>query len=349
MSIIYVNNLSKSYKIHEKQEGLKSTIKDLFNRKYVYKEAVNNLNMTIEKGEIVGLLGENGAGKTTTLKMLTGILYPTSGEVIVLNHIPTQRKREFLKKIAFVMGNKSEINWDLPAIDTFRYQKFVYQVSDELYKKNIDMLTEMLNVRHLLNTQLRRLSLGERMKMELINSFLYSPEVVFLDEPTIGLDLSSQLAIRKFLREYRAERKTTIIITSHYMDDIEETCDRVILLSKGSKIYDGAISEISRLYSSHKVLQLVFDQSINPYEFAKYGEIIGFTWDLSVPSAILLVIYMATATVISHLIWFLLGMKAFWLEQAQTVMWSFAVILNFLSGMFMPLDFFPAGVLKCWN
>jgi len=274
MSIIIAKNLSKSYKVHEKQEGLKNTIKDFFNRKYTYKNAVNNLDMTIEKGEIVGLLGENGAGKTTTLKMLTGILYPTSGEVSVLNYTPTHRKRDFLKKIAFVMGNKSEINWDLPAVDTFRYQKLVYQVPDELYRKNLDMLSEMLNVKHLLNIQLRRLSLGERMKMELINSFLYSPEVVFLDEPTIGLDLNSQLAIRKFVRDYREERKTTIIITSHYMDDIEETCDRVILLSKGNKIFDGTMNEISGLYSSNKVLQLVFDQTINPNEFEKYGEII---------------------------------------------------------------------------
>jgi len=271
---ISAKKLSKTYKIHEKQEGLKNSIKDFFNRRYTYKNAVNNLDMTIEKGEIVGLLGENGAGKTTTLKMLTGILYPTSGEVSVLNYTPTHRKRDFLKKIAFVMGNKSEINWDLPAVDTFRYQKLVYQVPDELYRKNLDMLSEMLNVKHLLNIQLRRLSLGERMKMELINSFLYSPEVVFLDEPTIGLDLNSQLAIRKFVRDYREERKTTIIITSHYMDDIEETCDRVILLSKGNKIFDGTMNEISGLYSSNKVLQLVFDQTINPNEFEKYGEII---------------------------------------------------------------------------
>ena len=276
MSIIRVSHLSKIYKIHEKQEGLKNSIRDLFHRKYIYKEAVNNLSMEIEKGEIVGLLGENGAGKTT-LKMLTGILYPTSGNVTVLNDIPTQRKRNFLKKIAFVMGNKSEINWDLPAIDTFRYQKLVYQVPDEIFKKNLDILTEMLNVKHLLNVQLRRLSLGERMKMELINSFLYSPEIVFLDEPTIGLDMNSQLAIRKFLREYRKERKTTMIITSHYMDDIEETCDRVILLSRGSKIFDGAIHDISRLYSSYKVLQLVFDQPIVPDEFARYGKIIDST------------------------------------------------------------------------
>jgi len=274
MSIIIASNLSKSYRVHEKQQGIKNSVKDLFNRKYVTRDAVVNLNMTIEKGEIVGFLGENGAGKTTTLKMLTGILYPTSGKVAVLDYTPTQRKREFLKRIAFVMGSRSEINWDLPAVDTFTYQKLVYQVPDNLYKKNIDMLSEMLNVKHLLNIPLRRLSLGERMKMELINCFLYSPEIVFLDEPTIGLDLSSQLAIRKFLRQYREENRTTIVVTSHYMDDIEETCDRVILLSKGSKIFDGAIGEISRLYSSNKVLQLMFNQPVNPHEFKGYGEII---------------------------------------------------------------------------
>jgi len=273
MGIISAINLSKTYRIHQKQEGLKNAVMDFFHRKYTYKNAVNSLNMTIEKGEIVGLLGENGAGKTTTLKMLTGILYPTSGEVKVLNYTPTDRKRDFLKKIAFVMGNRNEINWDLPAVDTFRYQKLVYQVPDELYRKNLDMLSEMLNVEHLLNTQLRLLSLGERMKMELINSFLYSPEVVFLDEPTIGLDLSSQAAIRKFLREYSKERKITVIITSHNMDDIEETCDRVILLSKGNKVFDGTIGEMSWLYSSEKVLQLVFDKQVDPDEFAKYGEI----------------------------------------------------------------------------
>ncbi len=246
MTILSVSNLSKTYRVHEKPVGFKNTVRDLFSRKYIEKKAVDTINFTVEQGEIVGLLGENGAGKTTTLKMLTGILYPTSGSIIVSGFTPTDRKKEFLKKICFVMGNKSDINWDLPAVDTFRYQQLVYQVSDKDFKENLGLLAELLDVTHLLNTQIRRLSLGERMKMELINSFLYSPEIVFLDEPTVGLDLNSQIAIRSFLKNYRRERQTTIIITSHYMDDIEETCDRVILLNHGQKAFDGGIDEIKR-------------------------------------------------------------------------------------------------------
>jgi len=242
--VIQTNELSKTYRIHEKPEGFKNTLKDLFSRKYIFKTAVDNLSITINSGEIVGLLGENGAGKTTTLKMLTGILYPTTGDVNVSGYIPTERKRDFLKKICFVMGNKSDINWDLPAVDTFRYQQLVYDIPDIEYRSNLEMLSELLDVTHLLNTQIRRLSLGERMKMELINSFLYSPEIVFLDEPTIGLDLSSQITIRSFLKKYRQEKKTTMLITSHYMDDIEETCDRVVLLTHGQKAFDGSIDEI---------------------------------------------------------------------------------------------------------
>lgn len=243
---INVENLSKIYRVHEKPEGFKNTVKDLFARKYIDKKAVDNISFSVNQGEIVGLLGENGAGKTTTLKMLTGILYPTTGSVEIANYIPTQRKKAFLKKLCFVMGNKNEINWDLPAIDTFRYQQLVYEIPDAEYRENIKMLSELLDVTDLLNVQIRRLSLGERMKMELINNFLYSPEIVFLDEPTIGLDLNSQIAIRKFLREYRSQRNTTMIITSHYMDDIEETCDRVILMNHGKKAFDGGIEEIKR-------------------------------------------------------------------------------------------------------
>jgi len=245
-SVIQADKLSKTYRVHEKPEGFKNTVKDLFSRTYTEKRAVEDLSFSVNEGEIVGLLGENGAGKTTTLKMLTGILYPTSGEVSVAGNKPTERKRDFLKKICFVMGNKSDINWDLPAVDTFRYQQLVYEVPDDLYRSNLAMLSEMLEVTNLLNTQIRRLSLGERMKMELINSFLYSPQIVFLDEPTIGLDLSSQITIRNFLKMYRKEKKTTILITSHYMDDIEETCDRVILLTQGKKAFDGGIDEIKR-------------------------------------------------------------------------------------------------------
>jgi ABC-2 type transport system ATP-binding protein len=266
MSIISIERLTKFYRVHEKSAGFKNTIKDLFNRKYIDKKAVDDVSFSIAEGEIVGLLGENGAGKTTTLKMLTGILYPTNGSVSVAGFTPTGRKRAFLKKIRFVMGNKSDINWDLPAIDTFRYQQLLYDVPDVEYKKNLGMLSELLSVSHLLDTQIRRLSLGERMKMELINSFLYSPEIIFLDEPTIGLDLASQIAIRSFLKNYRQEKKnTTILITSHYMDDIEETCDRVILLTRVQLAFDGSIGELKKPDTLFKEIILsLMNGGINP-------------------------------------------------------------------------------------
>lgn len=252
MSMIQVEQLSKVYNVHEKPEGFRSAIKDLLKRKYIDKTAVDDLSFNVEQGEIVGLLGENGAGKTTTLKMLTGILYPTAGKVTVAGYRPTDRKKDFLKQISFVMGNKSDINWDLPAVDTFRYQKLIYDVPEKEFSEEVAYMSELLDVKHLLKIQLRRLSLGERMKMELINNFLYTPKLVFLDEPTLGLDLRSQMAIRTFLKKYRNDHKTTMIITSHYMDDIEETCDRVILLHKGQKAFDGDIAELKKPEISFK-------------------------------------------------------------------------------------------------
>ena len=252
MSMIQVENLSKVYRVHNKPEGFRSAIKDLFQRKYIDKVAVDELSFSVEQGEIVGLLGENGAGKTTTLKMLTGILYPTAGKVTVAGYCPTDRKEDFLKQISYIMGNKSDINWDLPAVDTFRYQQLIYDVPEAEFSENVSYMAELFDVKHLLKTQLRRLSLGERMKMELINCFLYTPKVVFLDEPTLGLDLRSQIAIRSFLKKYRYDHKTTMMITSHYMDDIEDTCDRVILLQKGQKTFDGDIGELKKPEMSFK-------------------------------------------------------------------------------------------------
>lgn len=260
--IITVKDVKKEYKVHEKSEGIKSGIADFFRRKYIFKTAVDGVSFSINKGQIVGLLGENGAGKTTMLKMLTGILFPTSGEIRVSGFIPTERKKEFLKSISFVMGNKSEINWDLPALDTFRYQQLVYEVSENEFQENLKMLSNFLGVQALLKVPIRNLSLGERMKMELINNFIYSPQIVFLDEPTLGLDLKSQIAIREFIKAYREEKNATIIITSHYMDDIEETCDRVILLNKGGKIYDGSINELKGPEQPFKniILDLIKDE-----------------------------------------------------------------------------------------
>ncbi len=250
--IIRVSNVTKIYKIHEKSDGLKNGVLDFFHRKYKYKEAIRDVSFSIEKGQIVGLLGENGAGKTTMLKMLTGILFPSNGTIRVANYNPTDRKKSYLKTISFIMGNKADINWDLPAIDTFRYQQLVYNVSDSVFIEKVSMLSSLLAVTDLLKVPIRRLSLGERMKMELINNFLYSPEIVFLDEPTLGLDLRSQIAIRNFVKECRKEYNTTVIITSHYMDDIEETCDRVILLCNGEKTFDGDMKDIKNTNQSFK-------------------------------------------------------------------------------------------------
>ena len=260
--MITVRNVKKEYRIHEKSEGLKNAAADFFHRKYICKTAVRNVSFSVDEGQIVGLLGENGAGKTTMLKMLTGILFPTEGEIRVSGYIPTDRKKEFLKSISFVMGNKSEVNRDLPAIDTFRYQQLVYEVPEKVFQDNLQLMSRLLEVQDLLKVPIRRLSLGERMKMELINSFLYSPRIVFLDEPTLGLDLRSQMAVREFIRAYRRERNTTIIITSHYMDDIEEPCDRVILLGRGEKLFDGNISELKRPDQPFKniILNLIKDE-----------------------------------------------------------------------------------------
>lgn len=260
--LIRVKNAKKEFRIHEKPEGLGNGIRDFFHRRYICRTAVRDVSFSIARGQIVGLLGENGAGKTTMLKLLTGILYPTDGRITVSGFTPTDRKKDFLKSISFVMGNRSEVNWDLPAMDTFRYQQLVYEVPEGEFRENLNLLTSLLAVQDLLKVPIRRLSLGERMKMELINSFLYSPQIVFLDEPTLGLDLKSQIAIRGFLRAYRREKDTTILITSHYMDDIEETCDRVILLGRGEKIYDGSISELKAPDQPFKeiILNLIKDE-----------------------------------------------------------------------------------------
>lgn len=263
MSIIELNSVTKQYKTYNKKPGLRNSLKDFFKREYKEKVAVNNVSFNVEKGEIVGFLGSNGAGKTTTLKMLSGVLYPTSGEIRVLGFNPVQRKNEFLKSISFIMGNRSQLLWDLPAEDSFLYQKKVYQIEESIYEKNLNNLTKILNVDHLIKKPVRQLSLGERMKMELINGFLYNPEIVFLDEPTIGLDLTSQKEIRRFIEEYRKENNATIIITSHYMSDIENLADRVVIIKEGNKVFDNSIVQLNHQFNSNKVITLKYVGDIN--------------------------------------------------------------------------------------
>ena len=222
--MISVNNLRKEFSYYKKGAGLQGSLNNLFHRQMLTKEAVKDVSFSVEKGEMMALLGPNGAGKTTTLKLLSGILYPTSGEVLVNGFVPWERKNEFKRSFAIVMGQKNQLWWDLPASDSLYLNKCIYDVDDREYKKTVDELSELLGVRELMNIQVRRLSLGERMKMEILAALIHRPGILFLDEPTIGLDIVSQQKIRNFLHYYNEQTKTTIILTSHYMRDIEALC-----------------------------------------------------------------------------------------------------------------------------
>ena len=256
MSMIEVDHLSKTFVYYEKAPGLKGAVKNLFHRKKLQKQAVNNVSFRVEKGEIVGFLGPNGAGKTTTLKMLSGILYPTDGAATVNGFVPWKRENEYKKSFALVSGQKSQLWPDLPAIDTFELNRNIYELEEEKYNSFLKEITELLDVEKLLKVQVRRLSLGERMKMELIAALLHQPSVMFLDEPTIGLDLTAQSNIRSFLKEYNRRYHTTIIITSHYMKDIEDLCSRVIVINQGKNVFDGNLDDVSDLFEQRKVVQL---------------------------------------------------------------------------------------------
>jgi len=244
MSFIQVNNLSKHFKIFKREAGLKGALQSFFNRKYENVYAVKNCSVSIDKGEIIGVLGENGAGKTTLIKMMVGLLHPSSGSVLIDGYNPWERKNNFLKDISIVMGQKNQLWWDIPASESFLLNKSIYNIEDKDFNNRLDELVDMLDVREKLNVQVRRLSLGERMKMEIIASLLHSPKIVFLDEPTLGLDIVSQSKIRNFIKYHNKEHKTTFIITSHYIKDIQELCKRVYVINKGRGLYDGDFNDL---------------------------------------------------------------------------------------------------------
>ena len=271
--IIKVSGLKKYYKVHKKEPGLGGSIKSLFNRKYEEVKAVNDISFEIEEGELIGFIGPNGAGKTTTLKCLSGLLYPTQGKISVLGFNPWDRKNDFLKQISLVMGQKNQLWWDLPAIETFILNKEIYEIPQKQYEETLDELVELLEVRDILKVQVRKLSLGQRMKCELIAALLHSPKVLFLDEPTIGLDVVSQKKMRDFIREYNRRKKSTIILTSHYMDDVKELCRRVIIIDKGKLIFDGKLSEIIERYADHKIISVVFSKDVDPKKLESIGAI----------------------------------------------------------------------------
>ncbi len=256
MRAIRVSNLQKDFEYYEKEQGIKNSFKNLFFRKTLIRNAVCDISFDIDCGEIVGFLGPNGAGKTTTLKMLSGIMFPTNGSAEVLGFVPWQRKNEFKRQFSIVMGQKNQLWWDLPANESLYLNKKIYEIGDKDYKDIVEELTTMLEIKDLLKVQVRRLSLGERMKMELVAALIHKPKVLFLDEPTIGLDLISQNNIREFLKKYNQKSNTTIILTSHYMVDIEEMCKRTIVINHGKIVYDGELSKIDEVLSSKKIAKI---------------------------------------------------------------------------------------------
>jgi len=250
--MIEVQNLTRVFRTYKKQPGFWGGVRGLFKREFEETAAARDVTFSIGEGELVGFLGPNGAGKTTTLKMLSGLIYPTSGTARVAGYDPTKRENAYRRLFALVLGQKNQLWWDLPAIESFLLLRHIYGIPAAQYQETLDELVDLLDVRAKLNVMVRELSLGERMKMELIAALLHRPRVLFLDEPTIGLDVISQKSVRRFLRDYNRKHKVTILLTSHYMADIKELCDRVIVIHKGLKIYDGALSRLENADGSKK-------------------------------------------------------------------------------------------------
>ncbi|MCP3793956.1 MULTISPECIES: ABC transporter ATP-binding protein [Paenibacillus] len=273
MTAIHVVQLAKNFTYYTKEVGMLHSIKNLFYRKSLTKEAVKNISFSIEEGEMVAFLGPNGAGKTTTLKMLSGILHPTSGELTVLGFKPYERNKEFKKQFAIVMGQKSQLWVDLPAAESILLNKYIYQVDDRHYKQTLNELIELLDVKHIMNVQVRRLSLGERMKMELLAALIHKPKLLFLDEPTIGLDIVTQKKVREFLKYYNEQHRTTIILTSHYMKDIEDLCKRTIIINDGRLVFDGDLKRIDDVLNDTKIIQLKFKQHVATGQLQLYGKV----------------------------------------------------------------------------
>jgi len=274
MPTITVRDLKKVYRVHQKPEGLSASVKALFRRRYKYVHAVDGISFDIQPGEMVGFLGPNGAGKTTTLKMLSGLIYPTEGQVHVLDFIPWARKNAYRRQFALLMGQKNQLWWDLPAAESFQLHKEIYAIEDKQFEQVQGELTELLDVTKLLHQPVRELSLGERMKMELIAALLHSPRVLFLDEPTIGLDVVAQASIRRCLLEYNRVRKVTILLTSHYMQDIEALCNRVMMINHGKLVHDGPLADIVNHFATHKIVTLRFRDGQVPDQLGDVGEVL---------------------------------------------------------------------------
>ena len=276
MSVIEVSGLTKTFRTYKKQPGFAGAVKGLFRRQSEKTVAVNDVHFTIEPGELVGFLGPNGAGKTTTLKMLSGLLYPTAGSARVLGYVPWERADGYRRQFALVLGQKNQLWWDLPARESLELNAKIYGIPADRFERTVAEMSEMLSVRDKLNVSVRELSLGERMKMELMASLLHQPKVLFLDEPTIGLDVVSQKVVREFIRRHNADQQTTILLTSHYMADIQALCDRVIIIDRGKIFFDGKLSEIVDRFADFKLVTIQCEK-VNDYlaeNLARYGEVV---------------------------------------------------------------------------
>ncbi len=278
MIVLETKGLTKHYRVYQKQEGLWASLRGLMRREYRTIEAVRGIDLQVERGEFVAFLGPNGAGKTTTLKLLSGIITPTAGTARVLGHIPWKRENAYRRRFALVMGQKHQLWWDLPAADSFRLHQQIYGIERRQFEQTRDELTTILGVRHLLDRPVRELSLGERMKLELVAALLHRPEVLFLDEPTIGLDVVAQYSIQQFLKQYQQKYHTTILLTSHYMKDVAALCRRVIVIVAGQVVYDGSLSGIMHRFSRDKIVTVVLSDGRPAGELARFGEVVSTEW-----------------------------------------------------------------------
>ncbi len=274
MSAIRTERLTKVYRSPEKDPGLSGAVRSLFARRYRDTLAVDQVSFSIEEGELVGFLGANGAGKTTTLKMLSGLLAPTSGEALALGHVPWKREPEFQKLLSLVMGQRSQLWWEIPAQETFRLNQAIYGLSEAEYRRSLDELVTLLELEECLSVPVKKLSLGQRMRAELAAALLHRPRLLLLDEPTLGLDVVMQKKVREFIREYNRRTRATIMLTSHNMDDVVALCPRVIIIERGSQLYDGPLDHLVRRYADHKVIRAVFEREVSSEALAAIGKVI---------------------------------------------------------------------------
>ena len=272
-SVISISKLAKHYQVPEREAGLKAAAKGLFKRTYKNVKAVDGITFDIQPGEVVGFLGPNGAGKTTTLKMLSGLLHPTSGNVSVMGYEPAKRSHDYLRQIALVMGNRNQLSWDLPALDSFDLQRAIYSIPTDEFKRTRDEFIELLDLKELVQKPVRNLSLGERMKMEIVGALLHKPKILFLDEPTLGLDVTMQKRIRTFIAEYNKRYDATVLLTSHYMADVEALCKRVIVIHHGQLLFDGDLSALVEKFSAFKTVGFTLDNPAT--DLSQYGEVLS--------------------------------------------------------------------------